>query len=538
MKKKRLYIDKNIIQIGLLCILFLLLQVVIQKASVMPALRTFNGVFSALQYGVCLLVLYVARRHGGKIAIALMSVSILAMINGLIHGTKTVLPGLANAIFYVITIAIIAQNDAKREWVSKVDSVTSVYNRKGLYLEIQEKINRKIEFSIIYISLNNFKEINDTYGHAYGDELLRKVSKRINENIGEGCVVARIGGSEFVVAVEKSQDVQTVADGLLEALREKTTLIVEENVVDWYSDGFAGVSRFPIDTSDYESLIKYADIAMTESRAQKSKSALLFNNAMLDSINRQVYVRNLIKGGLDKDLFYLVYQPQFELNQKKLRGFETLIRLKNDSGENVSPGEFIPIAERSDLILQIDDYVLARAMKEFKEIVVKNPSITISINVSAKNFAEKDFVGKVQKYLDQTGFPANNLEIEITEYCMVNSMEITMENINVLRKLGVQIALDDFGTGYSALNYVASLNFDLLKIDKSLIDDIENDKKRRDFVRAIITMGQLMECEIISEGVENDGQINCLKQDGCDFVQGFVWGKPLMYEDAVKLALK
>ena len=177
-------------------------------------------------------------------------------------------------------------------------------------------------------------------------------------------------------------------------------------------------------------------------------------------------------------------------------------------------------------------------MKEFREIVIGNPKLVVSVNVSAKNFADVDFSTKIKRILADREFPAENLEIEITEYCMVNSIDATRENIEALRNIGVKIALDDFGTGYTSLNYVASLPIDLLKIDKSLVDDIESDVKRRNFVRTVISMGQLMDCKIISEGVEKPEQIECLREDGCDLIQGFVWSRPLMYDDAVELAAK
>ena len=535
--KRKLKIKEIIYFIILFC-LFLVFQYFIQIANKSATVNMYKGVLVSLQYGVCLLMLAINLKHSTHFAIVLMSISAIAMLIIIIRGGKEAVPGLFNAMFYIITIIVIASFDLKRERESRTDFITGAYNRKGLYIELQDKIDSGRPFNIYYLSFGNFKEINDSYGHAYGDELLRKVSQRIKMNFGKECLVSRVGGAEFVVAIEGNNDVELIADRLLEAIREKAILVVDDNSVECYIEGYAGAANFPKDATDYESLIKYADIAMSEAILNKSKKAYLFCEEMLDRINRQSRLRNYIKDSLQNDYFYLVYQPQFDVIQKKIRGFETLIRMKTADGENISPGEFIPVAERSDLILQIDDYVMARAMREFKDIVKKNEELTISVNVSAKDFADRDFVEKVEKILNAEDFPAKNLEIEITEYCMVNSMETTTDNISKLRSLGVQIALDDFGTGYTSLNYVASLPIDLLKIDKSLIDDIENDEKKRDFVKAVITMGQLMDCEVISEGVENDNQIECLKNDGCDYIQGFVWSKPLMLNDAIQLALQ
>ena len=518
----------------LLVILFVVLQFVLQLSTVLNIV-TYKGVLTSLQYGTCLLMILVNRKSGTKVGVTLMTISSIALVFIILHGERSAIPGLCNSIFYIITIILISRYDVKKEEESKTDMITGVNNRKGIYIELQEKIYKNQEFNIIYLSLDNFKAINDSYGHAYGDELLRIIAKRIEAEIGEGCSLARVGGVDFVIAVDNKIDITETANKLIKVISEKAVLEVDEDRVDCYMVCYAGISNYPKDANDYESLIKYADIAMTCAMADKSMKAYVFDKEMADYMNRQVQVGNLIKEGLQKDYFYLVYQPQYEVYQKELRGFETLIRMKTESGDIVSPGEFIPVAEKSDLILQIDDYVLTRAMTEFKDVVAKNPELTVSVNVSAKNFADENFVEKVKRIVNNVGFPFENLEIEITEYCMVNSMKTSVANINALRDLGVKIALDDFGTGYTSLSYVSTLPIDLLKIDKSLIDDIDINRKRRDFVRAVINMGQLMECEVLSEGVENNDQISCLRADGCDYVQGFVWSRPLPYEDALKL---
>lgn len=536
-RKRRFFRKKTIVLILLFC-LFVAFHILIQVATRSAQLGIYKGVLVSLQYGVCLLMMFADLKRGSKLAVTLMSLSAATMAIAIFRGATEALPGICNAVFYIITIIVIAHYDIRIETESRTDLITGVNNRKGLYIELEEKIARGLNFNIIYISIDNFKAINDSYGHAYGDELLCKMSRRIEKNFGKECIISRIGGAEFVIAIDDKNDAQATADRLLEIIKEKAVLDVEDNKIECYAECFAGVSNYPNDAQDYESLIKYADIAMTEASAGKSKQAYLFDAQMQDTIDRQIYVKKLIKEGLANDEFYLMYQPQFELNDKKLRGFEALLRLKTNDGENISPAEFIPVAERSDLILQIDDYVLSRVMKEFREVVVSNPKLIVSVNVSAKNFADIDFVEKIKRIIADREFPAENLEIEITEYCMVNSIDATRENIEALRNIGVKIALDDFGTGYTSLNYVASLPIDLLKIDKSLVDDIESDGKRRDFVRTVISMGQLMDCEIISEGVEKPEQIECLREDGCDLIQGFVWSRPLMYEDAIELVAK
>lgn len=429
---------REIAEMVILTLIFLFTQIALQYLHLIN-LGMYKGVLGAVQYGISLLLLIRNKKAGRILSVSLMSLALIDITIEVCKRNTSSIPGLFNSVLYLITIILIIHHNNLREKDNRTDFTTGSFNRKGLYIDLDNRIEKNKEFSIIYISLDNFKAINDGFGHAYGDELLRKIIKRVNLRFGQDCTIARLGGAEFVVVVNGENDVKNIADRLLQTISEKFILVVDNNHIDCYANCYAGISRYPIDAEDYESLIKYADIAMST------------------------------------------------------------------------------------------------AMAEFRDIVIKNPDLMISVNVSAKDFANIWFVKKIQKFLSDAQFPAKNLEIEITEYCMVTSMDMTIENINKLREMGIQIALDDFGTGYTSLNYVSRLPIDLLKIDKSLIDDIENDKKRRDFVHAVINMGQLMDCEVISEGVENDSQISCLKDYGCDFIQGFVWGKPLMYEDAKHL---
>lgn len=528
---------REIFTIIILIICFVILQVLLKLFPIYN-LGMYNGVLGSLQYGVCLLLLTRKNKLGSKFSILLISIALLAVTAQVLRKIPSSIPGFFNGMLYLITIILINHYNNERELDYKTDLITGALNRKGLYLELEDRIQKKKEFNIIYITLNNFKAINDNFGHAYGDELLRKTIKRLNVRFGKECKIARLSGAEFVILVNGEKDVKSIADRLLVTIGEKAILVVDNNHIDCYATCYAGVARYPKDASDYESLIKYADIAMSNAMAEKSKEAFVFSTSMLEKMSRQIHIESLIKDSLIKKNFYLVYQPQYETKNKKLRGFETLVRMKTDNGESISPGEFIPIAEKNDLILKLDDYVLVGAMTEFCDIVIKNPELIISVNVSAKDFADELFITKIRKFLSDTKFPAKNLEIEITEYCMVTSMDITINNITKLREMGIQIALDDFGTGYTSLDYVSRLPIDLLKIDKSLVDEVEKNKKRSDFVHAVINMGQLMDCEVIAEGVENTDQIECLKAYDCDYIQGFVWGKPLMFDEAKKLIQK
>ena len=520
-------------------ILWICLQITVMFFGGNSRLQSFSGVITASQFAVCLLIVWVNYKVGTFISLGFMVFSIISMIMAISRaGNLGALPGLCNVVIYIITMLLLCRQFRIREKEAITDFLTGLINRRGLYKELKRNIEKKKPFYVIYLDLENFKMINDNYGNVYGDGLLKLVTERMHSVMGGKGIVSRLGGAEFVVIVDGDSDVADITEKLIARICEKISLPANFIWIDSYLKVSAGISRFPEDSDEAEELIKYADIAMLQAIKDKKTNISFFDKDMEAHLKREVELEKLIKEALAKNYFYLVYQPQYKLDGKRLRGFESLLRMKTAKGEFVSPAEFIPVAEKGDLILQIDDYVLRRVMKEFKEIVEKaEDDILISVNVSAKNISSKGFADKVKAIMDETSFSAKNLEIEITEYCMVQSVEITIENIIALRALGVQVALDDFGTGYTSLSYLAKMPINLLKVDKSLVDDIVADEKSKDFVTAVIAMGHLMGCEVISEGVENEDQLDVLNEQECDFVQGYVWGKPVDYGVARSLAL-
>ena len=500
----------------------------------------FSGVCCACQYGVCLALVRTNKRKGIITSMILLGFALLNLIRVVVSSISFMaIAGLFNMIFYIVTIAWLGAIFAKQEKTAVTDIVTGLLNRRGLYQQLTSLIEDEKPFYLINIDIGNFKLLNDSYGHVYGDLILKKITKLLEDYVGDRGIVTRNTGAEFVIILKNTQDAEKDANEILQILTEKIILSDDGDYLDCYLTVFAGISAYPKDSKNCEELVNYADMAMVEAVRSNATAAYVFEHSLEEKARRQMELEHLIKESLENDYFYLVYQPQYILDGKKLRGFETLLRMKLPDGTVVSPGEFIPVAEKGEQIIRIDDYVLHRAMTEFKSIVINNnPDLILSVNVSAKNIGTLDFPDRIRGILDKTGFPAHNLEIEITEYCMVQSIKITVENIRRLRAMNIQVALDDFGTGYTSLNYLSQMPVNLLKIDKSLIDDIERSQKKCEFVNAIISMGHLMGCEVISEGVENTMQLSKLDDNNCDYVQGFVWGKPLPYESAKALSVE
>lgn len=528
---------KALISLILGIVLFVIFQVLSTVFGRFRELSFLSGVWSAFQYASCLFLVRTNKKKGIITSIILLLASLVNILRVIVFNKENLpVAGLFNVFFYIITIIWLGLIFARQEKDAVTDVVTGLLNRRGLYQKLIALIENEKPFQLIYFEIANFKLLNDSFGHVYGDLVLKKITKLLQDYFGEKGTVVRSGGSEFVVILKDSANAQKDANHILQILAEKIVLSEDSDVHDCYLTVFAGISSYPDNSANYEELINFADMAMLEAAKKNSTHAVLFEPSMEERAKRQMEIERLIKAGLENDYFYLMYQPQFMLDGKKLRGFESLIRMKLPDGTIISPGEFIPVAEKGKNIVLIDEYVLRRAMREFKGIVAKNPELMISVNVSAKNIGSPDFPEKVKEIIEKIGFPAKNLEIEITEYSMVQSVNVTVDNIKKLRGLGIQVALDDFGTGYTSLNYLSQMPVNLLKIDKSLIDDIEQDEQKCEFVNAIIAMGHIMGCEVISEGVENEMQLEKLKENNCDLIQGYVWGKPLPFDMARSLS--
>lgn len=522
------------IQLFCLLLLYLFFQLTIFYFD-RHGLTVFNGVLVSLQFGCCLLMIKVDAKRGRRLAIICLGLAAMNLIAIMFFKKNNApLPGFFNTIFYIVAITVIGLQREKQQKLIVTDYLTGLKNRRGIIEKLNQKNQDNETFNIIYIELSNFKYLNNNYGFDYGENLLKIVTERIKKVIGKKGVCGLLGTSGFLIILDADCYVKEVAELVIAEISNRIEINKNENIVGSYLQPYAGISCCPKNGHNVENLIKCAEIASYNAERTKTERVVFYEKSMEKDIEHHIEMEKLINDALENNYFEIVYQPQYTTSEKKLRGFESLLRINLPDGRVIYPSDFIPIAENSDLILQVDEYVLKRAMSDFKDTVMTNDCI-ISVNVSSKNIASPDFIEKIKSMLNATGFPAINLEIEITEYCLVQSMEDTVENIKNLRNLGIHVALDDFGTGYTSLSYVAKMPVNLLKIDKSLIDGIENDSKSLKFVNAVISIGHIMGCEVISEGVETQHQLDLLAEQKCDLIQGFIWGEPIGFKDAEKL---
>ncbi len=505
---------------------------IIQTASFVISVASLQGIIAAINMLVCILMVSVDYKNGSRIAVCIIAYSIISNLIGITQSHNlSSLPGIITSIVSLASIGFIYYFYRKNALMNYTDLTTGLKNRRKFLEEIDDKMLSKKDFYLACIEIEDFKGINDKYGMQAGDYVLQKISQHLTNLIGKRDLIYKITGAMFAVVFNSSSE----ADSSLPEITKSTSVKILDGEVSLSVTLACGVSHYPSDAKNAITLLSHADTALNVAKINEEKLQF-YNSDMENEEKKQKEAEALVRESLEKNYFYLVYQPQYTLNDKRLRGFETLIRCKKPDGKIISPAFFIPAAEKTNLILKIDDYVLRRAMTEFKGVLeAKGKNYTISVNVSAKNIGTPDFASRVKAILDETAFPPQCLEIEITEYSFAESMDIAIQNIKSLREIGVQIALDDFGTGYTSISQLMKLPINLLKIDKSLIDNIESNHSIRDLVDSVIYMGHIMNCEVISEGVENEQQIGVLKERKCDFVQGFVWGKPLSYTEAINL---
>ena len=424
----------------------------------------------------------------------------------------------------------IERNERELHKIAYTDSLTNTPNRRAFNNFLEELAKKGEPFAMVYIDFNKFTLINETAGHEYGDMVLNEAVTRWKHIMNENDFIARLSGDEFALVVTDYKN----SDSLVDHVKKFSTVLDTKVTIDdqsvFISASF-GISLFPQHTKDLDELVRYADIAMQLSRITGDSNVIMYEESMIKNVERSANIEKRMRTALANDEFNLVFQPQYDTVNKKLRGFETLLRLKDDDGTPISPAVFIPIAEKNGMIVDIDNYVLKKAMRTFKPMLEKyNQKLMLSVNISAIHISKNGFMGDVEAALAETHFPPQNLELEITESVLISSFESTVDMLNKLKSKGIQLALDDFGTGYASLNYLTKLPIDLLKIDKTFVDGLRDENNLTDFVAAIISMGHLMHFDVISEGVEYETQLNTLKVLKCDFIQGYIWGRPMDIE--------
>jgi len=422
------------------------------------------------------------------------------------------------------------------------DSLTDLPNRRLLLDRTHQALvsarRRQHTGALLFIDLDNFKKINDSLGHSVGDVVLKELAKRITGYLREEDTVARIGGDEFVVLLPLlSNDNESSAQRAQDLANKLLLLIARPIMTPEHSlqvTASIGAVTFPDSAdNDAEELIRFADTAMYRAKEKGRNGIVRFEMDMADSVSRKLTLETQLRCALEKNEFRLHFQPQY-CGLHQLIGAEALLRWQSPTFGMISPAEFIPIMETSDLILQVSEWVMRHACQQLKRWLdddLWNGSLTLGLNISPVEFEQPHFVQQVAAILAETGVPAHCIDIEITEGTVINNIDKIIETLHQLRSLGVKISIDDFGTGYSSLTYLKRLPIDMVKIDQSFVKDIPGDDDASAIINSIISMASHLKLDIIAEGIESIEQVQYLEDNNCTKFQGFFFHRPMPGSD-------
>lgn len=411
------------------------------------------------------------------------------------------------------------------------DALSGLPNRR-LYLEKLESAIRAAgqtsqKVAVVFIDLDRFKNVNDTFGHEFGDLLLQEFAQKLQENLRSDDTVSRQGGDEFTLILNNfhsQQDMVPLIRRLQSALEKPLTIQGQELHVSMS----IGIAVYPEDGETPDELLKNADNAMYNAKEKGKNNFQFFSDDMAFSASRKIALENELRRAIANEEFILHYQPQIQAATGDIIGMEALIRWQTPSGKTISPGEFIPLAEETRLILPMGEWVLSTACRQARQWHDSGYSeLKLAVNLSPLQFLDDDLMIMIRQALEKTGFPASSLELEITEGVAVDDAEKAISRMQEMRRLGVRIAIDDFGTGYSSLNYLKRFPLNHLKIAQPFVQDMASNPYDRALVEAMIFIAHSLDMSVVAEGVETAEQLALLKKLGCDEIQGYYYSRPL-----------
>ncbi len=444
------------------------------------------------------------------------------------------------AILYFLRTVQLDSASKRLRFAAEHDELTGALNRNSFTAIIEKEIilakERGYSLGVHFLDLDRFKEVNDTRGHSVGDELLKKVSQRINKSLDSRVHLARLGGDEFAIIqpffIGSSNNVGELAQKIVDIM----ALPFEVDGGEIYIGASLGYSLFPRDGKTVAELLHKSDIALYKAKLEGRNRALEYKPSMDDEQMSRHEIGKRMRNALAQDEFHINFQPYYDLKTQQLRGFEALLRLNDVNGKPIGPDVFIPIAEEVGLIGDIGAWVLKESCRIAKDWP---QDLMVSVNLSPAQFQTHDMPAFVNQVLKETKLEASRLELEVTEGLLIDDTEKVLSELLAIKDLGVSIALDDFGTGYSSLSYLWQFPFDKLKVDKSFIDDVcKKGSKSRDILSTIVALGKVLDLKITAEGVETQEQADVLTSFNCDLVQGYHFGKPMSSVDVAAIIIK
>lgn len=432
------------------------------------------------------------------------------------------------------------QND-ELTYLAYYDVYTGLYNRNFFIIKLREMLEEaekeKCVVSVLFIDVDDFRKVNDGMGMLMGDELMQMMGQCFSEFSSDDVIVSHFNSDIYCIAVYDpcgSRSVENIINKLKENLLEPFRLSNGSEITVTVS---IGVAEYPECASDALELINCAEIVMFKAKRTHKNGVQYYDSPIIQEFIEKINIEQKLEKALKEQGFFMCYQPQYSTDDKKLRGLEALVRWRDEEGKIISPATFIPVAENNGSILQLGDWILEKSVSDFSKWMEKYKfdDITLSINISALQFKNKDFVKTLIQVLKHYNMPPDMIELEITESVFIDDMNDVVAKMNVLRDMGIRFSMDDFGTGFSSLSYLRRLPIDTLKIDKTFIDYVVTDNPTRTIAETIIDLGKKLGFHTIAEGVEDEVQFDLLRDIGCDNIQGYYMGKPMVSEKIEEL---
>ena len=434
------------------------------------------------------------------------------------------------------------ENELRIAFMATHDELTGLPNRNLLHDRLNHAIGSakraSSKMAVLFIDIDHFKFINDSLGHQIGDKLLKMLSERLKSVLREEDTVARFGGDEFVVVLPKITTlhaVNSVAKSLLDKIKKPYEVDEHELII----TGSIGISIYPDNAATADVLVQHADSAMYSAKQQGRNNAQFYTVKINEAMNRRLTLEKALRRAVELEQLVLYYQPKVDLDTHLVSGMEALIRWQHPELGLISPIEFIPLAEETGVILEIGDWVISTACAQMKLWEQEFPQLkNISINVSPRQFWQSDFIENVTQIFAETGVTVDKVEFELTESIVMKDADIAILMMKRLKQLGVSLSIDDFGTGYSSLSYLQNLPVDVLKIDRSFVNDLQEDGSYSAIIRSIIALADNFNLKVVAEGIELEYQDEILYELGCQYGQGYYYSRPLEIEAMTKLLAK
>ncbi|KZZ71174.1 hypothetical protein A3765_15000 [Oleiphilus sp. HI0130] len=390
----------------------------------------------------------------------------------------------------------------------------------------------------MFLDLDQFKRINDTLGHQAGDELLVTIAERLKTCVRKQDTVARLGGDEFTILlndVSNNDKIAAIAEHILTILKKPIKLGKHEVII----STSIGITIAPTDSTSSETLMRNADMALYKAKERGRDGFCFFTEELNVRASHLMEIEHEMRHALENDEFYLHYQPQVDLKTNQIQSVEALIRWRHPTKGEISPVDFISIAEETGLIIPIGDWVMKKACSEIQQLNENTGlNIRVAVNLSTRQFTDLKLVNTVVEALEQAGMDAKNLELEVTESMLMEDMETVIDQLNRIKAAGSTVTIDDFGSGYSSFSYLKSLPVDILKVDREFVRDVPDDLNAMEITSAIIAVAHKLNLKVVAEGVEDIDQRDFLNINRCDYAQGYLFSRPLGYADLRKFFLE